>query len=227
MSKSSLGVTSTSMVMNAVLNAISSGELQEGEKLEGERALAIRYGINRTTVREALKELEVRGFVRRVQGSGTFVSSDRDSEHRKSMLGSGSESERQFREVMDLRQSLEPSIAFRAAKRSSARVQDLEDILREAETLDHSDVEKLAILDMKFHVGIARLTLNPLLVDLLSETHEVFGFTRRSEFQSESRMRTSLVGHHAILDAIREGNGPAARAAMEQHLVDVSHAIVF
>ncbi|WP_309133068.1 FCD domain-containing protein [Brevibacterium sp.] len=227
MSRSSLGVTGTSILMNAVMNAISSGELKEGEKLESERGLAARYGINRTTVREALKELEVRGFVRRVHGSGTFVSSDRDNEHKRSLLGSGSESERQFREVMDLRQALEPAIAFRAAKRSSARTEALEEILHEAEDRDPSEVAELALLDMRFHVEIARLTLNPLLVELLEETHEIFGFTRRSEFQSESRMRTSLAGHHAIVEAIRQGNGPAARDAMHEHLFDVSQSIVF
>ncbi|TSI18593.1 FadR/GntR family transcriptional regulator [Brevibacterium aurantiacum] len=223
----SIGHTGTSAVMQAVMKSIRVGELDQGEKLESERTLASRFGISRTTVREGLKELEVRGFVRRVQGSGTFVSFDRDNEHKKSMLGTGTETERQFREVMDLRQSLEPAIAFRAAKRSSAETDSLDEIIARAESLDPSHLEELAALDTEFHIAIAALTLNPLLVDLLTETHEVFGFTRRSEFQSASRIRTSLSGHRAIADAISRGDGPAARSCMEEHLYDVSQSIVF
>lgn len=227
MTESSLRIAGTSTVMREVMDAIRSGGLAQGDRLDSERALAVRYGINRTTVREALKELEVRGFVRRVQGSGTFVSFDRENQHKKSMLGTGTETERQFREVMDLRQSLEPAIAFRAAKRSSAETDSLENILSQAESLDHSRLLELAALDTEFHIEIAKLTLNPLLVDLLTETHEVFGFTRRSEFQSESRIRTSLNGHRAIVNAIARGDSPAARECMEEHLRDVSQAIVF
>lgn len=220
-------LTGTSTMMRAVMDAIGSGELEQGEKLDSERALAARYRISRTTVREALKELEVRGFVRRVHGSGTFVSFDRENEHKRSMLGTGTETERQFREVMDLRQSLEPAIAFRAAKRSSAETDALEEILARAEAMDPKDRTDLAALDTEFHVAIAALTLNPLLVDLLTETHEVFGFTRRTEFQSESRIRTSLNGHRAIIDAIARGDGPAARDRMEEHLRDISQVIEF
>ncbi|WP_209324539.1 FadR/GntR family transcriptional regulator [Brevibacterium renqingii] len=220
-------LTGTSTMMRAVMDAIGSGELEQGEKLDSERALAARYRISRTTVREALKELEVRGFVRRVHGSGTFVSFDRENEHKRSMLGTGTETERQFREVMDLRQSLEPAIAFRAAKRSSAETDALEEILARAEAMDPANHSDLAALDTEFHVAIAALTLNPLLVDLLTETHEVFGFTRRAEFQSESRIRTSLNGHRAITDAIARGDGPAARESMEEHLRDISQVIAF
>lgn len=220
-------LTGTSKMMRAVMEAISSGELGQGEKLDSERTLAARYQISRTTVREALKELEVRGFVRRVHGSGTFVSFDRENEHKRSMLGTGTETERQFHEVMDLRQSLEPAIAFRAAKRSSAGADTLEGILARAEAMDPENRSDLAALDTEFHVAIAALTLNPLLVDLLTETHEVFGFTRRTEFQSESRIRTSLSGHRAIIDAIARGDGPAARDRMEEHLRDIAQVIEF
>lgn len=216
-----------SEVKDSVLEALQTGALQEGDKLESERAMAARLGVNRTTVREALTELEVRGFVRRIQGSGTFIHFDQGDERKRSMFGSGTENEREFREVMDLRLSLEPSIAFRAAKRSSAEADELADILTVAESLEPTAYGELAKLDAEFHIAIARLSLNPLLVDLLTETHEVFGFTRKPEFQTPSRIRTSLSGHRSILEAIRRGDGARARECMEEHLRDVSQSIVF
>ena len=56
-----------------VLNKIKSGELKQGEKLPAERTLCDMYNISRTTVREALRNLEVEGYIERKQGSGNFV----------------------------------------------------------------------------------------------------------------------------------------------------------
>lgn len=56
-----------------LLNKIKSGELKHGEKLPAERNLCDMYHISRTTVREALKNLEVEGYISRKQGSGSFV----------------------------------------------------------------------------------------------------------------------------------------------------------
>ncbi|MDF2590567.1 MAG: transcriptional regulator, GntR family [Clostridia bacterium] len=56
-----------------LLTKIKSGEFKNGEKLPAERTLCDMYNISRTTVREALRNLEIEGYVVRKQGSGSFV----------------------------------------------------------------------------------------------------------------------------------------------------------
>ena len=56
-----------------LLEELSSGRLKSGDALPSEQQLAVQMGVARMTVRQALAELEHDGFVRRVQGSGTFV----------------------------------------------------------------------------------------------------------------------------------------------------------
>ena len=58
-------------------NFISEGNLKAGDKLPSENELTERFGISRQTVRKAIGLLEERGMVRRVRGSGTYVSFDR------------------------------------------------------------------------------------------------------------------------------------------------------
>lgn len=53
---------------------ITSGEWQAGDMLPTEEQLQEQYEISRTTVRQALKELEVEGHISRQRGRGTFVS---------------------------------------------------------------------------------------------------------------------------------------------------------
>lgn len=62
-------------VRSHLAQAIGSGELQPGQKLEPERTLAEQLGVSRPTLRKALRQLEEDGFVRRFpgRGGGTFV----------------------------------------------------------------------------------------------------------------------------------------------------------
>ncbi len=62
-----------------LLEQIQSGALAPGQRLGGERELAVEYGVSRSSLRQALAALESEGVVRRVPGraGGTFVSSDK------------------------------------------------------------------------------------------------------------------------------------------------------
>lgn len=58
-----------------VLALISEQDLGAGDRLESESALAKRFGVSRSTVREALKRLEQEGVLTAIQGHGRFISS--------------------------------------------------------------------------------------------------------------------------------------------------------
>lgn len=59
-------------LLNTLIEEIKTMNL--GDKLPSERQLCIDYDVSRTTVRSAISELELEGYVVRVQGKGTFVS---------------------------------------------------------------------------------------------------------------------------------------------------------
>lgn len=67
------GVAIYQQLMNAIKKKIVDGTLKIGDKLESERAMSIRYGISRMTVRNAIKSLEEEGIVKSQRGSGTYV----------------------------------------------------------------------------------------------------------------------------------------------------------
>lgn len=60
---------------------INTDELKAGTLLPTERRLAVLYDVSRTTVRIALQNLELSGYVERIQGKGTFVSDKKDIFH--------------------------------------------------------------------------------------------------------------------------------------------------
>lgn len=61
-------------LMENILEKIRTGEYRVGEKIMSERQMAQQYGINRLTVRNAIKKLVEEGTLVSIQGKGTFVS---------------------------------------------------------------------------------------------------------------------------------------------------------
>ena len=60
-------------LFESIRQKISSGELLEGEKLPFEHELCTQYDISRTTVRQAMSDLEKEGYIKKIHGKGMFV----------------------------------------------------------------------------------------------------------------------------------------------------------
>jgi GntR family phosphonate transport system transcriptional regulator len=67
------GLAAWRQVADAIEADIASGRLKPGDKIVAEAQLALRFAVNRHTVRRGLAALAERGLVRATQGSGTFV----------------------------------------------------------------------------------------------------------------------------------------------------------
>src|SRR3989440_436421 len=69
--------TRSVQVRDELSQRIDRGVLPAGSRLPSEPALAIELGVSRATLREALRALESEGLIRRMWGSGTFVTTER------------------------------------------------------------------------------------------------------------------------------------------------------
>lgn len=219
-------VTSTGVSVPERLSAelelmIVRGQLPPGERLPPERELAAELGVSRASLREALRELEIKGFLSRKPGRGTVIAPEAG---RVSRDGSGlpwtGAAEHDLQQVMDLRAVVEPPMARRAAQRADAVDLDKLDALVKAASEPTSASEYL-MLDVRFHHAIAEATHNPLLTQLLGTVNDWARTSRRLGLQGASRRRLSLEAHLRILDALRAGDGERAESEMSAHLDSV------
>lgn len=65
--------TLSQLVLESIQESIRSGEFRPGEALPSERELAERYGVGKSSIREAVKMLQVLGVVETAQGRGTYL----------------------------------------------------------------------------------------------------------------------------------------------------------
>jgi GntR family transcriptional regulator, transcriptional repressor for pyruvate dehydrogenase complex len=200
---------------------IRKGTLGHEERLPPERLLAQQLRVSRTSLREALHELELKGLIDRRPGRGTVVLDPDMSGAASSLLGRMTADERNLRHVMDLRAAIEPPIAARAAERATPR-----DRRRLRELLDAMEAESspaaLAALDVAFHGAIADAAHNPHLSQVLEFAAEWIDQSRRVRVFDRRRREQSIRAHQAILDRIDARDADGAASAMHDHIVAVN-----
>lgn len=211
------------VLAEAIRSQIEEGALGPGAKLPSEREIAERYRLSRNTVREALRELETVGLVYRRPGSGTYVSEE-PSLAFSSSLANGAGAGDSMNHVMDLRLVIEPGIAKRAAIRArgqAAKLRSILDAAAEEAARQNPSNATLRDLDVEFHAELARLSLNPLLTELLAMSNDLMAPSRADPFLTLERVRSSVTWHRRIFEAVMARDGDAAFSAMEQHLIDI------
>jgi len=205
---------------------IRDGRLNPGDKLPPERELAEAFGISRTSVRDAIRVLEMQGMVEPRQGDGTVVR-DLSPDSLVSPLASVlSRNGRLLTELLDVRKILEPPLAARAAAHASdTDVKNLSAILdRQAEKVGRGE---LAIdEDTQFHYTIATAAQNSVVMRVVDVLMDLLRESRERSLQVKGRLQKSLAGHRQIFAAIHSRNQTAAEAAMRQHLQEIEDVIV-
>lgn len=197
---------------------IARGVYQAGERLPSERERCEQWGVSRTVLREAQRELVRSGHLEIRPGRGTYVRSRSDMrDHALSQWLSNHGD--YIAKLLDMRALLEPGIAQLAATRADeqgcAELQELVDALR-----DSTDLEEAVEADEGFHLALARMTGNSMVVQLVQHTMDAMGGERDVTLSSPSGIAAAALGHQRVLDAIRRRDATGAWQAMMHHLDD-------
>jgi GntR family transcriptional regulator, transcriptional repressor for pyruvate dehydrogenase complex len=208
----------------AIESAIREGLYPRGSCLPPERELAIKLGLSRPALREAIRTLAERGLIQPKHGVGTVVVGE---EHRpigeafgRALAGTNDA----HAQVHEIRELLEVAIAKRAAANATpAQRQELKR-LQQAYSDAGENRDHLASIDADFHRALAQATGNPLYETMLSALRWAIKAEQRSAM--ERLPATDVLRQHAAVIAAIEVNNPvAAAAAMEEHLNSVRVAL--
>lgn len=210
--------------MGQIQEFIREGILKPGDRLPSERELAERLQVSRSSLREAIRALELKGLVVSRAGAGTFVSTE-SLDTLISIIASSLTDERDvLNDVFEVRHLLEPQIAALAAERADPLdLQKMEEALYEQErqvARGETGVEG----DTAFHFALAQATQNGALVKVISTIADVLRQSRDQSLQSPGRPQRSLASHRHILEMVRRRDADEATSAMEYHISEVEPA---
>jgi GntR family transcriptional repressor for pyruvate dehydrogenase complex len=201
-------------------------KLRPGDKLPSERELAEVLRVSRSSIRDAIRSLELMGLVEPRQGAGTIVREVSSTSLANPFANALKRRREQVSELLDFRKMLEPPLAARAAAHASPdEISEMEEILRRQEQKQIQGDAAVAE-DAEFHYSIALASDNSVVLKVLDILMDLLRDTRERSLQVEGRPQKSLAGHRRILAAIKRHDGEGAKAAMRRHIEDVEEIVL-
>jgi GntR family transcriptional regulator, transcriptional repressor for pyruvate dehydrogenase complex len=212
---------STDQVVAFVRDLIVRGRLRPGDRLPGERELAIQIGVSRPSVRAGLHALAAMGVVRSRHGSGTYIPDGPPALGSEPLSFLAALHGFTREEMYEARRILEIEAAGLAAERATA--EHLATLAEEvAGMFANRDNPQLFLLhDINFHRGVADAAKNPIVGTLVGMVSALYYERRRGavERASDSDLRDAAEAHRRIYQSIRARDPQGARRAMNEHLL--------
>lgn len=200
--KSSLGRGLVEILKERII----SGEFKNGESLT-EMRLAQEYGMSRTPIREALRQLEVDGFVRIVPNKGAVAIRLTESE---------------ISDVFNIRIRVESMAAYLAAKNiTPVQLEEMKSAQKSFEEhLDNQgDMKKT---DLRFHDLIYEAAGSLPVKHVLQSMNSYIGIIRHESLKIENRAQQVAKEHRAILEAIEAGDAEKAERLAYEHIINAA-----
>lgn len=200
--------TTVDDMLSILADEIISGEIAPGTKLDA-RAIAERFAVSRTPVREMFGHLAAMGLVEKRPNRGVTVANITD-EVLMAMYEAMSELEASCARLCALRMTLEQRQALQRLHKEALR------IVRDGTTSDYE------AFNHEFHTHLYEGSHSPYLRDLALATRSRLKPFRKAQFRMPQRPSLSWQEHDAIVAAIMEGDSEAAARATRSHVMQVS-----
>lgn len=215
-------------IVKQIQKLITGGTLKPGDKLPPERELAEELQVSRTSIREALRALEMMGYLESRVGvkGGTYIKEVSFS----NIVSPFSESLLQHDDfVIDLLETrlvLEIEVARLAAIRRTDS--DLQELERAVELMEE-DIESGGVglaCDNQFHRVLANAAENRVLQEFVGLCGDLLEVEREDHLRNqEGEPRRALQEHKEMVEAIRARDSGKAQRIMEEHLLKPSEVI--
>jgi GntR family transcriptional repressor for pyruvate dehydrogenase complex len=208
-------------VFEEIKKIIKEKEYSPGQKFYSENELTRMLKVSRSSVREAIRLLEVSGYVRVHQGKGIFIEDP-------SRMGQGAfvewlrENETTLSELFEIRMIIDTKAAAYAAKKADAAdIMKLDEIC--ATFKDRAATENTAEMikiDEQFHLQLARSTKNRTLYMMMKTMTLSLSEGWVSSLTVPGRILKSVKEHCDIVSAIKKRDPVLAEKMMEAHLAN-------
>lgn len=191
-------------VFEVLRQHIVTGELRPNQRLI-ESEIAKELGVSRTPVREALKRLEVNGYVSTLPGGGLIV-----TEH----------STEQIQCLFEIREALETmAIKLACDHVTEEQINKAEEYyIHSLEAIRNGDIDRYIGLHGSFHEELYAPCGNEQLLSLVRMFRYQYFDRRLARVYTPRDWHTQIEHHSRILKAVRERNARRAEKALQRHL---------
>ena len=204
-------------VANRIQDRIRAERWRAGDRLPAEAELAEEFDVSRSTVREAVRSLQLAGILRSKAGSGTFVAESAPMILLTRELASIMSDPDHLHDLVRARYLLEPQLAALAAR--NAAMEEKSALLALVDRMEQeSDRFGLMSTGHQFHMELAAMSHNVVLAGFYQSAASQLRSMRVLDSLTLEVYLQGIEDHRSIARAVADGNAARARAAMAAHL---------
>ena len=200
------------LVCENIRQAIIDGTFSPGERLM-EIQLADEMGVSRTPVREAIRKLELEGFVVMIPRRGTYVADI---------------SIKDITEIYEIRTCLDTLAAGLAAERiTDEELEALNRLLVEiGQHIADNNMEKIVEADTAFHDILYQASRNERLRSIINNLREQLTGIRGRSMSYPGRLIETMEEHRTLVDSIAARDSERAQEAARVHIENAEHTLM-
>lgn len=217
------------VLANDLRERILRGEFPAGTALPPERELVNQTRMSRTTVREALRILEVQGLVvvKTGRSGGAFVQQPGGEAVASSVSLLIRGQQLRLTALLETREAIEPACASLAARyRTDDDLAALDAANARIGNVS-APLETFLQANVDWHLAVATASHNELLTGFMSALSDaIYSSTENRAFIDDDVRKTTFKAHKTITDAIRSGDPAAAMRRMTKHVHGYAEAVV-
>jgi DNA-binding GntR family transcriptional regulator len=196
--------TQAERLADQIAAAVLTGDFQPGFRLD-EHMLAERFGVSRTPVREALRQLASTGLIEIKPRRGATVAS-----------ATSAQLDTLFGAMAEVEATCSRLAAMSMTPIERRRLQSLHESM--AEIVARNDSDGFAAANLTFHTLIYTGAHNDIITEFATGLRRRLAPFRRAQFWTEGRLPRSQEEHGTVVRAILIGDALAAHAAMFHHM---------
>ncbi len=212
-------------IVDQIRNAIFEGRLKPGDKLPSERELVQRFEVSKATLREALRSLEVLGFleIRKGVSGGAIVTEVDMTTARNSFTNFLLFKNLSLKDLSEVRLLLEPYIAEKATLAiTEDDLSGLDRLIKDSEYAIKNDTAfESRKIEIEFHRIIASITGNPILMFILDFVENLLIDTKEILKPGKEFSGKVLRAHKRIYKGLLDRNVKKVHEEMVRHIREV------
>jgi GntR family transcriptional repressor for pyruvate dehydrogenase complex len=211
-------------VADQIEKLILDGKLKEGQKLPTEKELCEKLQVSRSSIREAMARLSAKGLIRKERYRGYFIDKYFDkTKFVNDIISLLQDEEKYPQEILHARLILEPKIGSIAAKEATpSEIKELKTALDDLQMVGSNPIKRLP-KDIGFHIKIAEITKNRVLIqlylviaDLIRK--DLWPIMKARSWSKENRLKIYTDHHKDIYTAISNKDEAFAEIAITKHI---------
>ena len=195
-------------------------KLKKNEKIESDRVLAEKLNVGRSSIREALKVLEVLGMIDIRPGQGSYLNGGEENFFNIPLSWSLFLNGNQAEDIVELRNLLEvKAAALAAACTNQEKLNKLEEVSeRMKKSFETKNYKEFLQDDVVFHTCIAECSGNQVIFSMIQTISNFMKHISQTGMVDEKQLEEIYKEHQMVYSAIREQNADLAEKAMNMHM---------